>query len=112
METYLDEDRGHLRDFAHRMVEAGADLVVGHGPHVLRGMEIYRGRLIAYSMGNLATYGQFNLTGNLGIGAILCSDLDGTGAFISGTLLPTRQEGWGIPVKDPKGRAVKLVRYL
>ncbi len=37
---------------AHAMIEAGADVVVGHGPHVLRGIEIYRGKPIFYSLGD------------------------------------------------------------
>ncbi|MBN1996366.1 CapA family protein [candidate division KSB1 bacterium] len=40
--------------FAHLAVDSGADLVLGHHPHVLQGMEIYKGRLIAYSLGNYA----------------------------------------------------------
>ena len=55
-EHYLGENRGNVRAFAHAVVDAGADLVAGHGPHVLRGMEWYRGRLIAYSLGNFAGY--------------------------------------------------------
>ncbi|MFC0407259.1 CapA family protein [Roseomonas elaeocarpi] len=38
--------------FARRMIEAGADLVVGHGPHLLRGLEIHQGKPIFYSLGN------------------------------------------------------------
>lgn len=38
--------------FAHRMIDEGANLVVGHGPHLLRGMELYKGRPIFYSLGN------------------------------------------------------------
>jgi poly-gamma-glutamate synthesis protein (capsule biosynthesis protein) len=38
--------------FAHAMIDAGADVVVGHGPHVLRAVELYRGRPILYSLGN------------------------------------------------------------
>ena len=60
------EPRGDLRAWAHAVVDAGADLVIGHGPHVLRGMEWYRGRLIAYSLGNFATYRGFSLSGPLG----------------------------------------------
>lgn len=37
---------------AHEMVDAGADIVWGHHPHVLQGIENYRGKLIAYSLGN------------------------------------------------------------
>ena len=38
--------------FAREMIDAGADLVVGHGPHLLRGMELYKGKPIFYSLGN------------------------------------------------------------
>ena len=62
-ETFLGENRGDLRRFTHAVVDAGADLVVGSGPHVLRGMEVYRGRLIAYSMGNFGGYKVFGLGG-------------------------------------------------
>lgn len=36
----------------HSAIDAGADLVIGHHPHVLQGFEIYKGKLIAYSLGN------------------------------------------------------------
>ena len=38
--------------FAHHMIDEGADVVVGHGPHLLRGMEMYKGKPIFYSLGN------------------------------------------------------------
>ena len=45
---------GFERELAHAVIDAGADVFVGHGPHVLRGIEIYKGRLILYSLGNFA----------------------------------------------------------
>ena len=39
-------------EFCHRCIEAGADAIIGHGPHELRGIEIYKGKPIFYSMGN------------------------------------------------------------
>jgi poly-gamma-glutamate synthesis protein (capsule biosynthesis protein) len=42
----------YLRTFAHAMVDAGADVFVGHGPHVLTGIEVYRGKPIFYSLGD------------------------------------------------------------
>lgn len=41
-----------LVTFARAMVDAGADLFVGHGPHVLRGIELYKGKPILYSLGD------------------------------------------------------------
>lgn len=111
-ETFYGEDRGDLRAFAHAVVDAGADLVIGHGPHVLRAMEMYEGRLVAYSLGNFATYGRFNLTGNQGIGTILEVTLAKDGRFASGKLLGTRQEGEGVPVPDEANGAADLVRAL
>ena len=69
--TYLGEARGDSRAFGHAVVDAGADLVVGHGPHVVRGIEWYRGRLIAHSLGNLSGRHTFSLAGDLAYGAIL-----------------------------------------
>ena len=111
-ETFYGENRGNLREFTHIVIDAGADLVIGHGPHVLRGMEIYNDRLIAYSLGNFATYSRFNLSGNSGLGAILDVTMDKQGRFVSGQILPTIQEGEGFPVKDEEARAVDLIRTL
>ena len=111
-ELFYNEDRGDLRAFTHAVVDAGADLVIGHGPHVLRGMEIYKDRLIAYSLGNFATYGRFSLGGNLGIGAVLDVTLDRDGRFVAGKVLPTKQIDGGRPVKDPANQALDLVRTL
>jgi len=111
-EFFYGEDRGDLRDFTHRMIDAGADLVIGHGPHVLRAMEIYKGRLIAYSLGNFATYGRFNLRGANGLGVVLETTLAKDGTFEGGQLFPTRQEGAGIPVVDEQAEAVDLMRML
>ncbi len=111
-EKYLGENRGDLPAFAHAVIDSGADLVLGHGPHVLRGLELYQGRLIAYSLGNFATYGRFSLFGPLKIGAVLEVELAKDGKFVRGKLLPTSQEGEGIPMKDAQARAVKMVLQL
>lgn len=47
-----EEPASFTREFARRMIDEGADLVAGHGPHLLRGMEVYRGKPIFYSLGN------------------------------------------------------------
>lgn len=111
-EYFLKENRGDLRRFARGVVDAGADVVFGHGPHVLRGMEVYKGHLIAYSLGNFATYGRFNLSGPLGVSVVLEVTLDEAGRFAGGRLLPTMQEGKGIPMPDPSGRGLEAVRQL
>jgi Bacterial capsule synthesis protein PGA_cap len=111
-EFYLGENRGNVRAFAHAVVDAGADLVVGHGPHVLRGMEWYRGRLIAYSLGNFGGYKVFALGGPLSISGVLRVTLRGNGAFESGILVPTKLTRNGAPALDPAERAHGIVRGL
>jgi poly-gamma-glutamate capsule biosynthesis protein CapA/YwtB (metallophosphatase superfamily) len=111
-EQFLGENRGDSRRFAHAVVDAGADLVVGSGPHVLRGMEWYKGRLIAYSLGNFAGYDVFALGGPLSTSGILRVTLDGDGRFETGRLVPTRMVGAGLPALDPAEAAHGLVRTL
>ncbi|RKG99289.1 CapA family protein [Corallococcus sp. CA053C] len=111
-ELFFGEDRGDLRAFTHAVVDAGAHLVLGHGPHVARAMEFYQGRLIAYSMGNFATYGRFNLKGPQGLGMVLEVELDSRGRFSTGRILPTKQVGEGIAQPDPDANVVSLVRKL
>jgi poly-gamma-glutamate capsule biosynthesis protein CapA/YwtB (metallophosphatase superfamily) len=111
-ERFLGENRGNPRRFTHAVIDAGADLVIGHGPHVMRGMEWYRGRLIAYSLGNFAGYRVFSLGGPLSVSGILRVALRGDGAFESGVLVPTRLVGQGMPALDPAERAHATVRSL
>jgi hypothetical protein len=111
-ETYFGEKRGNLRQFARTVIDAGADLVLGHGPHVLRGLEVYKDRLIAYSLGNFATYGWFRLEAETALTMVLEITLSEDGRFLSGRIHPGKQEGRGGPVPDPSGAAVSKVRQL
>ena len=111
-ETFLGEDRGDLREFARTVVEAGADLVLGHGPHVVRGMEVIRGRLVAYSLGNFATYGGMNLSGPNGLTLVLEIRLAPDGTFLGGRIHPARQVKPGGPRLDPSGEVIGRVRLL
>jgi poly-gamma-glutamate capsule biosynthesis protein CapA/YwtB (metallophosphatase superfamily) len=95
-EYYLGENRGDERRFAHALVGAGVDLVLASGPHVLRGLELYQGHLIAYSLGNFATCSHaLSMGGVLGEGAILDATLDKNGDLISGRVLPVRMSNSG-----------------
>ena len=111
-ELFLGENRGNAVRFAHAVVDAGADLVVGHGPHVLRGMEWYKRRLIAYSLGNFAGYKVFSLGGALSTSGILRVTLRGDGSFETGRLVPTRLVRDGLPALDPAETAHGMVRAL
>ena len=111
-ETFLGEDRGDVRRFAHAAIDAGAQLVVGSGPHVVRGMELYQGKLIAYSLGNFATYGPFNLSAENGIAMVLEARLASDGTFLGGHAYPTKQDKPGGPKLDPEMRILPVVREL
>ena len=111
-EEYYGEPRGDVVRFARMVVDAGADLVLGHGPHVVRAMERYNDRLIAYSLGNFATYYGISVTGIKGIAPILLATLDEEGRFVEGEIISTRQLRPAGPSLDPQGRALKMIRGL
>jgi len=111
-EEYYGEPRGDVVWFARGVVDAGADLVIGHGPHVVRGMERYKDRLIAYSLGNFATYYGISVAGIKGIAPILTATLDGEGRFVDGHIVSTVQLRPAGPSIDPQQRALNLVRGL
>jgi poly-gamma-glutamate capsule biosynthesis protein CapA/YwtB (metallophosphatase superfamily) len=111
-EEYYGEPRGDVVYFARGAVDAGADLVIGHGPHVVRGMERYKDRLIAYSLGNFATYYGISVAGITGIAPILSATLNGNGVFIDGQITSTVQLRPGGPVIDPTHKALNLIRKL
>ena len=109
-ETFLGENRGDSLRFAHAVVDAGADIVIGHGPHVMRGIEFYHGKPIAYSMGNFMGYAVFSLSGNKSQSAVLDVELGPTGAFLRGSLKPVTLVGKGVPT--PGGTSVSRVGRL
>jgi hypothetical protein len=111
-ETFLGENRGDSRRFAHAVVAAGADLVVGSGPHVIRGIERYHGRLIAYSLGNFVGYKNFGTGGTLSLSAILSVELRGDGAFEDGTWTSLRLDRDALPHPDPSHASARLVAQL
>ena len=112
METFLGEQRGDVVAFARMAVEAGADLVVGHGPHVPRAMELYQGRLIAYSLGNFATYWGINVRGINGLAPILVATLNEDGSFVEGHIHSNHQQRPLGPLPDPNNQAALLIREL
>jgi poly-gamma-glutamate capsule biosynthesis protein CapA/YwtB (metallophosphatase superfamily) len=111
-ETYVGEDRGNAKAFAHAAIDAGADLVIGSGPHVVRGMEWYQGKLIAYSLGNFANYQNFASSGTMALSAILRVTLDADGTFKSGVLTSVLLSSTGQPAVDSTGQAASLMNQL
>ncbi|MGC9343544.1 MAG: CapA family protein [Bacteroidales bacterium] len=111
-EVFLGHNRGNPWYFARKVIDAGADLVIGHGPHVVRAIEFYKGKLIAYSLGNFCTYARFNLSGPNANAPILEVELDRQGNYISGRIHSFLQLGEGGPVPDLSQRAMKRIREL
>jgi hypothetical protein len=106
------EFRGSPRAFAHAMIDAGACAVLGSGPHVIRGIERYKGRLIAYSLGDFAGWGNFSTSGTLGLSGLLTIRIDRQGEVLGGRWLSLRLVGAGVPAVDAKGHSLTLVRKL
>jgi poly-gamma-glutamate capsule biosynthesis protein CapA/YwtB (metallophosphatase superfamily) len=111
-EIFAGEDRGNVVEFARSMIDAGADIVLGHGPHVVRPLEIYKDRLIAYSLGNFATYYGISVEGIRGIAPILLATLDDEGKFVSGRIEPTIQIRPAGPAPDPAKGVIKQLQTL
>ena len=111
-ETFLGENRGASRAFAHAVINAGADLVVGSGPHVIRGVQWYRGRLIAYSLGNLAGWRTFAMGGRLSNSAIITVTLHADGSVAAREMDVARARVARHPGARPGSASLKLVAQL
>lgn len=112
-EMFIGENRGNVYEFSHAVIDAGADVVFGHGPHVTRAIELYNNHLICYSLGNFATYDRFSLTAESGVAPIVKVTTDTKGNFISAQITPIKQVGEGIPMVDrEKQWALKLIQSL
>lgn len=111
-EIFYGENRGNVYKFAHELINAGADIVFGHGPHVTRGVEIYKNRFITYSMGNFCTYRGISINGINGLAPIIKVFTDNKGNFYKAQVYPTYQtyeEGVQI---DPEKRVIKVIQEL
>jgi capsule synthesis protein PGA_cap len=111
-ETYVGEDRGNAKAFAHAAIDDGADLVIASGPHVLRGMEEYNGHLIAYSLGNFCGYQNFATGGTLSLSGVLTVTMTANGVFTGGHFTSLLLNGVGQPSIDPSGQAAQFVNGL
>jgi len=108
-EYFLGEDRGDPYHLAREAIDAGADVVFGQGPHVTRAIDIYRNRFIAYSLGDFATYGRFDLSGACGISPIIKIYVSRNGEFLSGRIYSIKLVERGIPVVDSNQTALKKI---
>lgn len=111
-EYFLGQDRGNSIAFTHGVIDAGADLVMGSGPHVLRGFQWYHGHLIAYSLGNFCGYDTLGLDADTSVSAILHVTLNARGQFVRGNITPLRLASPGEPERDPDRTAVSYINSL
>lgn len=111
-EIFLGENRGDVWRFAHTVIDAGADVVFGHGPHVPRAVEIYKRRFIIYSLGNFWTYGRFNLKGVSGMAPIADVTVDKRGRVLAARIRSAVQAMPGGPRLDTTGAAAATIARL
>jgi poly-gamma-glutamate capsule biosynthesis protein CapA/YwtB (metallophosphatase superfamily) len=112
VESFIGEKRGDVYAFAHNAIDAGADLVFGNGPHVNRAMEIYNGRLIAYSLGNFCTYKCVSVSGICGLAPLLKVYVNKEGKFLSGRIISFSQAHDKGLIRDTLNQAARRIRML
>lgn len=111
-ELFHGEDRGDVYEFAHQLIDAGADIIFGHGPHVTRAVEVYKNRFVAYSLGNFCTYGGINVAGINGWAPIVKVFADSKGAFLKAEITPTYQIARDRVKIDVDNRVIKKIQDL
>jgi poly-gamma-glutamate capsule biosynthesis protein CapA/YwtB (metallophosphatase superfamily) len=111
-ELFHGEDRGDVYGFAHTLIDVGADIIFGHGPHVTRGVEVYKNRFISYSLGNFCTYRGISVNGINGLAPIIKVYTDVAGKFYYAQITPTMQTyGAGVEIDSAK-RVIKIIQDL
>jgi hypothetical protein len=111
-ELFLGEDRGNPFAFARTAVDAGADAVFCHGPHIPRAVEVYKDRFIAYSLGNFWTYGSFNLRDENGQAPIADIRVAKDGSLQSARIISAKQVKPGGPFLDTSNAAARQIGML
>ncbi|MGB3203428.1 MAG: CapA family protein [Crinalium sp.] len=111
-ENFYGENRGNMVLFSRTLIDNGADLVLGHGPHVVRAMELYKGKMIAYSLGNFVGYRTLSTAGDLAKSLVLQVKLNSNGNFVSGKIIPVMLDRQGLPYPDKQLNSVKLISKL
>ena len=111
-EFYNNEPRGDVYTFAHNAIDAGADLILGNGPHVCRAMEVYKNRLIAYSLGNFCTYKCVSVTGNCGLAPLLKVYVNKKGEFLSARVISYKQTHYNGLERDTLNGAFNRIKEL
>jgi len=114
-EMFVGENRGNPYEFARLAIDSGADMVFGHGPHVPRAIDLYKGKFIAYSLGNFATNTSVNISGVSGYAPIIKIKTNSKGDFIEGEIFSAIQMGENgarRPILDSTGVCIKKIKEL
>lgn len=111
-ESFKGERRGNVTAFAHAAIDAGADVILGNGPHVSRAMEVYKSKLIAYSLGNFCTYRSVSVAGVCGLAPLLKLKINKNGRFLGGQIISFRQSHDKGLLPDSTHRAAKRIKAL
>lgn len=111
-EIFYGENRGNVYLFAHKMIDAGADVILGHGPHVTRAVEVYKNKFIAYSLGNFCTYGMFNLKGPNGFAPLLQLKINKAGDFLYADVISVKQDKITHLKMDVTQTALNKIKFL
>lgn len=111
-EIFYKENRGNVYAFAHAVIDAGADVVLGHGPHVSRAVEVYKNKFIAYSLGNFCTYGMFSLKGSNGFAPLLQLKINSKGDFLFADVISVKQDKISRLTLDDNFTAFKRIKLL
>ncbi len=111
-EIFYNENRGNVYAFAHAVIDAGADVVLGHGPHVTRAVEVYKNKFIAYSLGNFCTYGMFSLGGPNGFAPLLQLKINAQGDFLYADVVSVKQDKINRLTVDRNNTAFNKIKTL
>ncbi len=111
-EVFHGWPRGDVWKFARTAIDCGADIVWGHGPHLARGMEVYKDRLVMYSLGNFCTPYRMGIAGLTGQAPLVQVTVRPDGTFLGGKIHSmTQQKGIG-PRLDPGHAAARQIKKL
>jgi len=111
-EIFYGENRGNVYAFAHTLIDFGADVIFGHGPHVTRAVEVYKNRFIAYSLGNFSTYSGINVSGINGWSPIIKVYTNSAGDFLKAHITSTYQSFRSSVMIDSQNQVLKQIRKL
>jgi hypothetical protein len=112
-EFFGSENRGNVQMVAHTAIDAGADIVLGSGPHVLRKMEYYKDGVIVYSAGNFVGGNEKLLTrGALGISGIFNIFVSDSTPHLRHTIDSIILSKEGVPTLEPLEQGKAMVEQL